>query len=100
MMSLSSLLKSRAVLLAAATVVLTACASCGLDSKLGLIKPGMKADQVQALLGNPTRIDETQTDDQTVTGQVYHYATPAGEGCIVFVNGVVFSATILPGNKS
>jgi hypothetical protein len=100
MMSPLGLLRSRPIILAAATVILTACASCGLDSKLGLIKPGMKVDQVLALLGNPTRIDETQTEDQTLTGQVYHYATPAGEGRIVFVNGTVFSATILPATKT
>jgi hypothetical protein len=100
MMAPVGLLRFRLVLIAAATVALTACASCGLDSKLGLIKPGMKADQVQALLGSPNRIDETQTEDQTVTGQVYHYTTPAGDGRVVFVNGIVFSATILPATKS
>ncbi len=100
MMSLSGLVRSRASVLLAAALALTACASCGLDSKLGLIKPGMKPDQVQALLGKPTRIDETQTADETLTGQVYYYATPAGEGRVVFVNGIVFSSGILSGTKS
>jgi hypothetical protein len=100
MTRVTSLRKARVLLLAAATVILTACSMCGLNSKLGLIKPGMKVDQVLALLGNPTRIDETQTEDQTLTGQVYHYATPGGEGRIVFVNGTVFSATILPATKT
>ena len=93
-------LRHRVSLLAAACVVLTACATCGLESKMGLVKPGMKTDQVVALLGSPTRIDETQTADQTLTGEVYHYATPAGDGRIVFVNGIVFSANILSGAKS
>jgi len=100
MILLSKSLRHRVSLLAAACVALTACATCGLDSKMGLIKPGMTAAQVVALLGSPTRIDETQTADQTLTGKVYHYATPAGDGRIVFVNGIVFSSTILSGAKS
>ena len=87
-------------LFAMAALVLTACASCGLDSKMALIKPGMKVDQVEALLGSPTRIDETQTADQALAGEVYHYSTPAGEGRVVFVNGIVFTASVLTGTKS
>jgi hypothetical protein len=86
--------------LALTAAALTACATCGLDSKLGLIKNGMKTDQVVALLGNPTSIEETQTDDQTVSAQVYHYSCPTGDGAIVFVNGAVFSTTLLAGAKS
>jgi hypothetical protein len=67
---------------------------------MALIKPGMSVTQVEALLGSPTHIDESQTTDQTLTGQVYHYSTPAGEGRIVFVNGIVFSSTLLTGAKS
>ena len=100
MKSILGSLRYRKSILAVAALVLTACASCGLDSKLGLIKPGMKVAQVEALLGSPTHIDETQTADQTLSGQVYRYSTPAGEGRVVFVNGIVFSTTILPGAKS
>ena len=100
MIPISRVLPYRKSTLAIAALALTACATCGLDSKLGLIKPGMKVNQVEALLGSPTHIDETQTSDQTITGQVYHYSTPAGEGRVVFMNGIVFSTTILPGAKS
>jgi hypothetical protein len=87
-------------LLAAVALTLTACSTCGLDSKLGLIKPGMKANQVETILGQPARIDEAQTNDQTVTGQVYHYSTPSGECRVVFVNGVVLKAEFLAEIKS
>ena len=87
-------------LVAVAALALTACATCGLDSKMALIKTGMKVAQVEALLGSPTHIDESQTADQTLTSQVYRYSTPAGEGRVVFVNGIVFSSTFLNGAKS
>ncbi len=87
-------------LLTAMALTLAACSTCGLDSKLGLIKPGMKANQVENILGRPARIDATQTDDQTVTGQVYHYSTPSGECRVVLVNGVVFKAEFLAEIKS
>ena len=99
-MNPSAPLRFRLGILALTAVTLTACASCGLDSKLGLIKKGMKTDQVVALLGNPTTIEETQTDDQTVSAQVYHYSCPTGDGTVVFVNGAVFSTNILDGAKS
>ena len=87
-------------LIAAAAIVVTACSTCGIENEMGLIKRGMKADQVEAILGRPARIDETQTADQTVAGQVYHYSTPSGEGRIVFVNGTVFKAEFLAEIKS
>ncbi len=100
MKSISEFFHSRKSILALAALALTACATCGLDSKMALVKPGMKVAQVEALLGSPTHIDDTQTADQTLTGQVYHYSTPAGEGRVVFVNGIVFSSTLLNGTKS
>jgi hypothetical protein len=100
MKSIFGFLRYRKNIFAVAALALTACASCGLDSKMALIKPGMKITQVEALLGTPTHIDETQTADQTLSGKVYHYSTPAGEGRVVFVNGSVFSSTILNGAKS
>ncbi len=93
-------LRGRGSLLALAALALTACASCGLDSKMGLIKTGMKVDQVEALLGRPTHIDQTETADQTVAGEVYHYSTPSGEARVVFVNGAVFKAEFLAQLKS
>jgi hypothetical protein len=77
---------------------LTACASCGLDSKMGLIKPGMKVDQVEAILGQPTQIEHSETTG--IQGDVYRYSTPAGEGRVVFVSGIVFSSTLLHGTKT
>jgi len=90
---------SRALFVAAA-LALTACSICGLNHDLGLIKPGMKTSEVEALLGRPARIDQTETADQTVTGEVYHYSTPSGEGRVIFINGVVFKSEVLDGTKS
>ncbi len=87
-------------LLTALALTLTACSTCGLDSKMGLVKPGMKADEVETILGHPARIDEAQTDDQTIAGQVYHYSTPSGECQVVFVNGAVLKAEFLAATKS
>ncbi len=81
-------------LLPVAALLLASCASCGLDSKMALIKHGMSIDQVEALLGQPTRI-ETKTTGQAMSDEVYHYSTPSGEGQVVFINGIVFS-TALP----
>ena len=92
--------RDKVVLFAAAAVALTACSTCGIENEMGLIKPGMKSDQVQAILGRPAKIDETQSADQTVAGEVYHYSTPSGEGRIVFVNGAVFKAEFLAEIKS
>jgi len=97
---LAKTLRYRRGLPAIMALALTACATCGLDSKLGLIRPGMKINQVEALLGSPTRIDETQTANSTTPNEVYHYSTPAGDGRVVFVNGIVFSSTLLTGSNS
>jgi len=90
----------RKTLVVAAALALTACSICGLNHDLGLIKPGMKTSEVEALLGRPARIDQTETADQTVSGEVYHYSTPSGEGRVIFINGVVFKSEILDGAKS
>jgi hypothetical protein len=87
-------------LLAAVALTITACSTCGIENEMSLVKPGMKADQVEKILGRPARIDETQTADQTLTGETYHYSTPSGEGRVVFVNGTVFKAEFLAGAKS
>lgn len=75
-------------------LTLTACSVCGLNHDLGLVKPGMKVNEVEALLGSPASIDET------VSAEVYHYSTPSGEARIVFVNGAVFKSEFLGEAKS
>jgi outer membrane protein assembly factor BamE (lipoprotein component of BamABCDE complex) len=83
--------------LLAATVALTACSSSSAvtPEKIAQIKPAMKLDQVEALLGRPAHIDQSETTG--VTGQVYYYATPQGEGRVTFLNDTVFKAEFIPG---
>jgi hypothetical protein len=91
---------SRLVLLAAA-LVLTGCGSCGYpDNKIGKILPGMTVDEVTKLLGQPVRIDHSESNDQTITGEVYHYPSANGEARVIFVNQAVFKAELVPGAKA
>ena len=62
--------------------------------------PAMTIDQVESLLGRPAGIDQSETSDQTLSGEVYHYPIADGEMKIVFANGVVFQAEFVPGAKS
>jgi len=89
---------SRLSLLAAA-LALAACSSAVTAEKMAQIKPAMKTDQVVALLGQPAHIDQSQTSDQLLSGEVYRYPAPDGEGRVVFINGAVFQAQFVPGGK-
>ena len=73
-------------------LALSACSSAVTPEKISQVKPGMTPDQVQALLGRPASIDQSQTDDGTISGEVDHYAAPDGEGRVVIVNHTVFHA--------
>jgi outer membrane protein assembly factor BamE (lipoprotein component of BamABCDE complex) len=64
------------------------CSSAVTQDKLQQISNGMKSDQVTALLGQPTRIDQSEITG--LTGQVYHYVSAQGDGRVVFINGAVF----------
>jgi hypothetical protein len=79
---------------------LTACSSAVTPDKMALIKPAMKADQVEAILGRPASIEQSETADQTINGEVDHYPAPNGEGRVIFVNHSVFKAEFVPGAKS
>ncbi len=65
--------------------------------KIHEAKPPLSVVQVEQLMGQPLRIEQSESADQTVSGQVYHYATypSGGDFQVIFVNGVVFH-TALP----
>ena len=71
-----------------ATLALSACSSAVTPAKLQQVADGMKTDQVTELLGQPTRIDHAEITG--LTGEVYHYVSPKGDGRVVFINGAVF----------
>ena len=79
---------------------LAACSSAVTPDKMSLIRPAMSQDQVEAILGHPATIDQSETADQTLSGEVDHYPAPNGEGRVIFVNHVVFKAEFVPGAKS
>ena len=81
-------------------LALSACSSAVTPEKMAQIKPGMTPDQVQALLGRPASIEQSETEDQTISGEVDHYPAPNGEGRVVIVNHTVFHADFVPGAKS
>ncbi len=91
-------MKPFALFLPAIALLLAACSTCGLDSQMALIKPGMNSGQVENILGRPSRIDQSETTG--LTGIVYHYSTPAGEARVVFVNDAVFTSEFVSGAKS
>jgi hypothetical protein len=62
-------------------------------------KPPLTIAQVENLMGTPARIEHSETTG--ITGDVYHFLSPSGSDMkVVFVNGVVFLAEIIPGAKS
>jgi hypothetical protein len=79
---------------------LTACSSGTTAAKMAQVKPGMTSATVQSILGQPARIDHSETSDQTVTGEVDHYPANNGEGRVVYINGSVFTADFVSGAKS
>ena len=64
--------------------------------KINETKPPLTIVQVAQLMGQPLRIEQSESTDKTVTGAVYHYPTyPAGgDFQVIFVNGVVFHTAI------
>lgn len=71
-----------------AIVALSACSSAITSTKLAKVIDGMSTEQVEQLLGQPTRIDHAEITG--LTGLVYHYVSPQGDGRVVFLNGTVF----------
>ncbi len=88
----------RMAILITSMFALAACSSAATPDKISQIKPAMKPDQVEAILGQPTHIDHAETTG--LQGDLYHYAAPNGEGRVVFLNEVVFKAEFIPGAKS
>jgi hypothetical protein len=87
-------------MLLGSALALMACSSAVTPDKMAQIKPAMNAGQVEALLGRPAHIDQSETADQTLSGEVDHYPAPNGEGRVIFVNHAVFKAEFIPGAKS
>jgi hypothetical protein len=81
-------------------LALSACSSGVTPEEMAQIKPGMKAEQVQALLGQPASIQQSESTDQTISGEVDHYPGSKGEGRVVIVDHTVFQAQFVPGGKS
>jgi hypothetical protein len=81
-------------------LVLTACSSAVTPDKIAQIKPAMNATQVEAILGRPASIEQSETADQTLSGEVDHYPASNGEGRVIFINHAVFKAEFVPGAKS
>ena len=81
-------------------LALSACSSAVTPEKMAQVKPGMTPDQVQALLGRPASIEQSETEDQTISGEVDYYPAPNGEGRVVIVNHTVLHAEFVPGAKS
>jgi outer membrane protein assembly factor BamE (lipoprotein component of BamABCDE complex) len=82
------------ILLIPSILALAACTSAVTPAKLQQISDGMKSGQVEALLGRPTRIDQSEITG--LTGQVYHYVSGQGDGRVVFINDVVFQTNFVP----
>ena len=78
---------------------LSACSSAVTPDKIAQVKEGMKSDQVIALLGPPASIEQSETNDLALNGEVDHYPTPNGVGRVIFVNHAVFKAEFVPSAK-
>ena len=81
-------------------IALTACSSGVTPDQMAQIKPAMNASQVEAILGRPASIEQSETADQALNGEVDHYPSSNGEGRVVFVNHAVFKAEFVPKAKS
>lgn len=81
-------------------LALTACSSAVTPDKMAQVKPAMKPADVEAILGRPARIEQSETADQTLNGEVDHYPASNGEGRVIFVNHTVFKSEFVPGAKS
>jgi hypothetical protein len=83
--------------LAALLQVPLGCSSAVTAARMGEVKPGMKASQVEALLGPPAQIEQAETTG--LRGEVYCYPAPDGQGRVVFLNDAVFKAEFVPGGR-
>ncbi len=79
---------------------LVACSSAVTPEKIAQVKPAMTSAEVETILGRPATIEQSETSDQTVNGEVDHYPASNGEGRVVYVNHTVFKAEFVPNGKS
>jgi outer membrane protein assembly factor BamE (lipoprotein component of BamABCDE complex) len=91
-------MKRRFFLPLLAGICLSACSSSVTSQSIAQIKPGMKTAEVEALLGRPTHIEESETTG--LRGDVYYYPGSHGEGRVIFLNDTVFKAEFVPEGKS
>jgi len=70
--------------------------------KINGTKPPLSIAQIEQLMGQPIRIEQSETSDQTINGTIYHYPTypVGGDFRVIFVNGVVFGTAIPVYTKS
>jgi hypothetical protein len=87
----------RMTVVAGFVLALCSCSSGVTANKISQIKPAMKVDQVEALLGRPAHIDQAETTG--LRGETYHYPASNGEGRVVILNDTVFKAEFIPGDK-
>ena len=71
-------------------LALSACSSAVTPEKISQVKPGMTPDQAQAILGRPASVEQSETEDQTISGEVDHYPASSGDDRVIFVNHTVF----------
>jgi SmpA / OmlA family len=91
------MIRQSAILISA--LALVACSGVT-PEKMAQVKPGMTSAQVEVLLGQPVSIEQSETADQALSGEVDHYAASNGEGRVIIVNHVVFKSEFVPGAKS
>jgi hypothetical protein len=72
--------------------------------RLTQVKPGMTAEHVDSIMGTPASIEQSESADQTVNGEVNHYParfpSVAGDCRVIFVNHIVFNTKFIPQKKS
>ena len=64
--------------------------------KIHETKPPLTIAQVEQVMGEPLRIEQSESTDQTITSEVYHYPTfpSGGDFQVIFVNGVVLHTAV------
>ena len=91
-------MNSHALLLfAPLALTLAGCGNAVTPAKLDKITPGLKAADVTAQLGQPTRIDHTEITG--LTGDAYHYVSSQGDARVVFIDGTVYATQFVPGKS-
>ena len=90
-------MKTRLTLFCVAAGILAACSSAVTPQKMAQIQQGMKTAQVEAILGRPAHIDQSETTG--LRGEVYDYTGVNGTGRVVLLNDTVFKAEFIPGNN-